>query len=105
MGKFGIGQAIERVEDARLLTGRGRYTDDIDLKGQAYGHVLRSPYAHARIRKRDAAAARAAPGVLAVYSADELAKAGLGPIPCLYPLARSEERRLGKECVSNGSTR
>src|SRR3546814_16691137 len=69
---------------------RSRYTDDSDLKGQAYGHVLRSPYAHARIRKRDAAAARAAPGVLAVYSAEEIEKAGLGTIPCLYPLEQTD---------------
>ena len=58
MGKFGIGQAVERVEDSRLLTGRGRYTDDIDLDNQAYAVVLRSPHAHADIRAPVARPAR-----------------------------------------------
>jgi carbon-monoxide dehydrogenase large subunit len=57
MAKFGIGQPVRRVEDPRLVTGRGRYTDDIDLPGQAYGYVLRSPHAHARIRSIDLSAA------------------------------------------------
>ena len=72
MGKFGIGQAVERVEDARLLTGHGRYTDDISLDNQAYGVVLRSPHAHAEIRAIDTAAAKTAPGVLGVYTAADI---------------------------------
>ncbi|MGH6618518.1 MAG: xanthine dehydrogenase family protein molybdopterin-binding subunit, partial [Alphaproteobacteria bacterium] len=86
MGKFGIGQAVERVEDTRLLTGRGRYTDDIDLDNQAYAVVLRSPHAHAEIRAIDAAPALAAPGVLAVYTAADIKAAGLGTLPCVIPL-------------------
>jgi carbon-monoxide dehydrogenase large subunit len=86
MGKFGIGQAVERVEDARLLTGHGRYTDDIDLDGQAYAVVLRSPHAHAAIRSIDAGAALKAPGVLAVYTAADIKAAGLGTLPCVIPL-------------------
>lgn len=86
MGKFGIGQAVERVEDTRLLTGRGRYTDDIDLDNQAYAVVLRSPHAHAEIRAIDTSPALAAPGVLAVYTAADIKAAGLGTLPCVIPL-------------------
>ena len=49
MAKFGVGQPVKRVEDQRLITGHGRYTDDINMDGQAYGFVLRSPHAHAKI--------------------------------------------------------
>jgi carbon-monoxide dehydrogenase large subunit len=55
MTKFGIGQAVPRTEDARLLTGRGRYTDDVSMAGQAYAYVLRSPHAHADILSIDTA--------------------------------------------------
>ena len=57
MAKFGVGQPVRRVEDQRLITGRGRYTDDISIDGQAHGYVLRSPHAHARIRSIDTSAA------------------------------------------------
>ena len=57
--RHGIGDPVPRVEDLRLLTGRGRYSDDRNLPGQAYAVVLRSPHAHARIRSIDAAAAKA----------------------------------------------
>ena len=53
MAKFGVGQSVRRVEDQRFITGKGRYTDDIDLPGQAYGCVVRSPEAHARISALD----------------------------------------------------
>lgn len=82
MTKFGIGQPVRRVEDQRLVTGQGRYTDDIDLDGQAHGYVLRSPVAHARIRAIDTSAAKAAPGVLLVLTAQDLD----GGIPCLIPM-------------------
>ena len=78
MGQFGIGQPVRRFEDKRLLTGFGRFQHDVDLPGQAHGYVLRSPHAHARIRAIDLAAARAAPGVLAIYTGEDLATAGLG---------------------------
>jgi carbon-monoxide dehydrogenase large subunit len=65
--KFGMGQPLRRKEDVRFLTGRGRYVDDLDLPGALRAHVLRSPLAHARIVSVDATAARAAPGVAAVY--------------------------------------
>src|SRR6266403_307675 len=78
MGEFGIGQPVRRFEDKRLLSGNGRFQSDNNLHGQVYAYVLRSPHAHARIRKLDLAAAAAAPGVLLVLTGDDLAKAGLG---------------------------
>lgn len=82
MAKFGIGQPVRRVEDQRFITGAGRYTDDISVAGQAYGYVVRSPHAHARIKGIDTAAALSAPGVLAVYTAEDLGDAS---IPCFIP--------------------
>jgi carbon-monoxide dehydrogenase large subunit len=90
MGKFGIGQAVERVEDARLLTGHGRYTDDISLENQAYGVVLRAPHAHARIEGIHTGRARKAPGVLGVYTAAEIKAAKLGTLPCMIPLEQAD---------------
>ena len=78
---FGIGTASPRVEDARLLQGRGRYAADVALPGQAYLHVLRSPHAHAKLGTIDSAAARAAPGVLAVLTGAEVAADRLGSLP------------------------
>src|SRR5436305_13865025 len=75
MAKFGIGQAVRRVEDRRFLTGQGRYVDDISLPGQCYGVTLLSPHAHARIKRVDVGKARAAAGVLCVLTgADALAE-------------------------------
>jgi aerobic carbon-monoxide dehydrogenase large subunit len=78
MGKFGIGQGVRREEDPRLLTGRGYYVNDVNLPGQAYTHILRSPYAHAEIRSIDTTAAKAAPGVLAVYVGADVVADDLG---------------------------
>src|SRR6266436_5908545 len=84
MKQFGIGQPVRRVEDRRFVTGRGRYLDDLNRPRQAYAFMLRSPHAHARIRAVDTtAAAMSAPGVLAVYTEEHLARDGLGTIPCL----------------------
>ena len=65
---FGIGKPVRRKEDQRLLTGRGRYTVDIDIPGQAHAVMLRSPHAHARIKSIDTECALALPGVLAIYT-------------------------------------
>ncbi|EWY39814.1 carbon monoxide dehydrogenase [Skermanella stibiiresistens SB22] len=94
MAKFGIGQAVPRTEDARLLTGRGRYTDDITLPGQAHAYVLRSPHAHAKIVSIDLDDARAAPGVLGLYTVDDLEAAGISPIPCNVPLVQANGQPL-----------
>jgi aerobic carbon-monoxide dehydrogenase large subunit len=86
MGQFGMGQPIRRLEDHRLVTGRGRYTDDINLARQAYLQIVRSPHAHAKVTRLDTAEAAAAPGVLAVYTAADLARDGVGGLPFLTPL-------------------
>ncbi|MEK9676984.1 MAG: xanthine dehydrogenase family protein molybdopterin-binding subunit [Rhodospirillaceae bacterium] len=78
MGQFGIGQPVSRFEDPRLLTGRGQYLDDINLPNQARGYILRSPYAHAKINSIDASAAKAAPGVIGVFTGEDHEKDGLG---------------------------
>jgi aerobic carbon-monoxide dehydrogenase large subunit len=84
--KFGIGQPAPRKQDPRLVTGRGRYTDDLELPGQAFMVVLRSPEAHGVLRRIDASAARAAEAVLAVYTAEDMAAAGYGELQCRLPL-------------------
>jgi aerobic carbon-monoxide dehydrogenase large subunit len=82
--KFGIGQSVERVEDQRFVSGKGRYTDDVSFDAMAHGVTVRSPYGHAKILSVECAAARAMPGVLAVYTSSDIA--AYGPIPSLVPL-------------------
>ena len=122
-----IGQPLPRKEDFRLLTGNGRYTDDINLEGQVYAYFVRSPHAHAQLGAIDTSAAAALPGVLSVmtgedYQADGMAaqgrvaaiptdilqpdKPGLVPRPGTqalatpyFPLAVGKVRRVG-ECVA-----
>ncbi len=81
------GTSRRRVEDERFLRGAGRYVDDIAVPGALHGHVVRSPHAHARILSVDTEAARAAPGVLAIYTADDLKAEGIGPLPCVAKVA------------------
>jgi carbon-monoxide dehydrogenase large subunit len=76
-----IGKPLRRLEDAHLLSGKGRFTDDVRPEGAAQVAFLRSPHAHARIGALDVSAARAAPGVLAVYTGADVAADGVGPIP------------------------
>jgi carbon-monoxide dehydrogenase large subunit len=76
-----IGQPLRRKEDLRLLTGGGRFSDDVSLPGQAYAAFVRAPHAHARIRAIDTARARAMPGVLAVLTAADAEADGIKPIP------------------------
>lgn len=75
-----IGQRVERREDARFLTGRGQYTDDITLPQQSYGVFVRSPHAHAKITSLDTAAAAAAPGVLGLFTGEDFK--AVGGLPC-----------------------
>jgi len=77
----GIGQPVRRKEDARLLTGKGRFGDDVTLPGMAHAVIARSPHAHARIVSVDKRAALAAPGALAVLTGVDYLAAGLGLIP------------------------
>jgi len=86
MSKFALGQSVTRIEDAALVQGAGRYTDDFELAGAAHACILRSPHAHASVVNIDTAAAREAPGVLAVLTGADAAADGLGDIPCLVPV-------------------
>mgnify|MGYP001158434305 FL=1 len=95
MQKFGIGQPATRFEDRRFLSGQGSYIEDLDLDGQAYAIFLRSPHAHATIRELDAVAARSLPGVLAIYTVDDLKADNIGDVPCATPAMNKD----GTPCV------
>src|SRR6201993_362384 len=81
MGEFALGQSVSRFEDPRLLRGGGRYVDDMVLPHMVFGHVLRSPHAHARIHRIDTTAAKAAPGVLAVLIGADWEASGWRDLP------------------------
>src|ERR1051325_8090014 len=78
----GIGASVKRKEDRRFLLGKGNYVDDMVLPNQTYAVFVRSVEAHAKLKKVDTAAARKAPGVVAVFTGDDIAADGLGPLPC-----------------------
>lgn len=86
MIKFGVGQPVRRKEDQRLVTGSGKYADDVRYDGQHYAVMVRSPYAHARIRKLETADASGMPGVVAILTAKELAEDKVGTLRCLAPM-------------------
>src|SRR5438093_10753720 len=88
--KFGIGQPMRRHEDLRLITGRGRYTDDIILPRMTHAFVLRAPVAHAHIKRIDVAAARRMRGVLLVATGEDVRADGLGDVPCMVPLVNRD---------------
>ena len=83
------GQSIRRLEDERFLTGRGRFTDDVNRADQLHVQVIRSPHAHARIVRIDTDAALGVPGVLGVFDAAHLRADGIGPLPCTTKVATS----------------
>jgi aerobic carbon-monoxide dehydrogenase large subunit len=95
-----IGAPVVRKEDAELLTGRGRFSDDVNLPGQAYAVMVRSPHAHARIRGIDGAAAMAVPGAIAVLTGADAIKDGLKPIPH-RPIIGPPDVALGKRDASD----
>src|SRR5262249_29802182 len=78
----GIGASVRRKEDRRFLLGKGNYVDDMVLPNQTYAVFVRSVEAHAKIKKIASAAARKVPGVVAVFTGDDIAADGLGPLPC-----------------------
>jgi len=96
VARFGSGRAVARVEDAALLAGRGRFVDNVAEPGQTVIAFQRSPHAHARIVAVDADAARAMPGVVAVYTGAELAAAGVEPMPTTPDFRRAD----GQKAVS-----
>jgi carbon-monoxide dehydrogenase large subunit len=82
MAESGIGASVRRVEDKRFLTGRGQYTDDINRPGQLHAYMIRSPLAHARIAGIESAEAKAAEGVVAIFTGADMAKDEVGSLPC-----------------------
>jgi carbon-monoxide dehydrogenase large subunit len=80
--KFGVGQPVTRKEDPTLLRGQGRYTDDINLPGQAYAVMVRSRNAHGLLKGIDMSEAKDMPGVLMILTAADLDEAGFGPLMC-----------------------
>ncbi|MEQ8701598.1 MAG: molybdopterin cofactor-binding domain-containing protein, partial [Bauldia litoralis] len=84
--RFEIGDPAPRPEDLRLLTGRGSYTDDVNLPGQAWGVAVRSTVAHANITRIYTKAALKMPGILAVFTGADLLEAGYAAFPCSLPL-------------------
>ncbi len=83
-----FGSGIRRREDPRLITGQGKYTDDMVLPGMVHMAFVRSPYAHAHIKSIDTSSAKAAPGVVAVYTGEDLV--GLGTVPCAWLIPNSD---------------
>jgi carbon-monoxide dehydrogenase large subunit len=106
MAQRHIGMAIKRKEDPRFLTGRGLYVDDVKLPGMLHAAMVRSPYPHARIRNIDASRALDMPGVVAVFTGQDMAQDGVGSLPCgwilpdmkiapHFPMARDKVRHVG----------
>jgi carbon-monoxide dehydrogenase large subunit len=86
MQKYGVGQPVRRKEDDTLVRGKGKYTDDFNLPGQAYGWVVRSSHAHGILKAIDASEAKAMPGVLGIWTGADLEAAGYKPFVCGLPL-------------------
>src|SRR5919197_1597523 len=83
-----VGKAIKRREDPRFITGRGQYVDDVKLPGMTYAAFVRSPHAHARIRKIDTGAALKHPGVVAVFTGKDMT--GVNSLPCGWDLRKEK---------------
>jgi aerobic carbon-monoxide dehydrogenase large subunit len=96
----GIGASVARREDLRLLTGAGRYTDDIRIDKQAHAVFVRSPHAHADVIGVDINPALTVPGVLGVFTGRDLVDDGVGPIPALIA-----ERSSGTRCIDRRGMR
>ena len=92
--RFGAGQPVKRLEDQRLLTGKGQFIDDKPDDGALWLHVLRSPHAHARIVSIDTTAAAGMPGVEAVYTGDDLIADNIGTIPTLTVFMRPDGKPM-----------
>jgi carbon-monoxide dehydrogenase large subunit len=86
----GIGASVKRKEDKRFLMGRGNYTDDIARPGMVQGYILRSPHAHAKINGIDISEALAAPGVVAIFTGQDMAADGVGSVPCGWAVTQKD---------------
>ena len=106
-----FGTSVPRVEDERLISGRGRYVDDLVLPGMVHAAFVRSPHAHARVKSIATDEARAVPGVVAVYTLHDLGPAAAVPLPeaapapvirhqpPMYALANGAVRYVGETVV------
>src|ERR1700687_1291125 len=92
--RFGAGQPVRRLEDQRLLTGKGQFIDDKPEEGALWLHVLRSPHAHAKIVSIDAKAAKGMPGVEAAYTGADLIADNIGTIPTLSVFMRPDGKPM-----------
>ena len=99
-----FGSAIRRREDPRLITGTATYTDDIRLPGLVHAVMLRSPHAHARIRRLDTSKAAEASGVLAVYTGKDTAGV-LKPMPCAWLIPNSDLKVAEYPCIATDVVR
>jgi len=90
MTENGIGAAVRRKEDYRFITGKGHYVDDINRPNQLYAIIVRSPHAHAKINAIALDNAKAAPGVVAVFTGADMAAAGVGGLPCGWGITSSD---------------
>ncbi|HJY75510.1 MAG TPA: xanthine dehydrogenase family protein molybdopterin-binding subunit [Burkholderiales bacterium] len=105
-GRYGIGQPVRRTEDPVLLRGEGRYTDDLNEPGQAYAWIVRSPHAHGLLKNIDAVKAKGMPGVLAVYTAEDLK--AYGPHKCALDFKNrdgSPMKRPVRKSLATGKVR
>ncbi|HEV2153025.1 xanthine dehydrogenase family protein molybdopterin-binding subunit [Bradyrhizobium sp.] len=90
MGVEGIGARVVRKEDKRFITGKGRYVDDIKLQGMTHAHFIRSPHAHAKVKKIDASAALNMPGVVAVLTGQQLVDDKVGNLICGWAITSKD---------------
>jgi len=108
LGRYAVGQPVTRLEDPVLLRGQGNYCDDVNLAGQAWAVMVRSPVAHGTIRGIDTTAAKAASGVLGIWTIAELDAAGIGALPCNLPLKNhdgSDMLRTERSILARGVVR
>jgi carbon-monoxide dehydrogenase large subunit len=96
MAHKGIGAAVRRKEDHRFITGKGRYTDDINRPRQLYAWIVRSPLPHARIRAIDSKAAEAVRGVIAVFTGNDMAADGVGGLPCGWGITQKDGSQMAE---------
>src|SRR5882757_9486590 len=92
--RFGAGKPVKRLEDQRLLTGKGQFIDDRPDDGALWLHVLRAPHAHAKIASIDTSAAAEMPGVEAVYTGADLVADGIGTLPTLLVFMRPDGKPM-----------
>src|SRR5689334_714288 len=104
--RFGIGEPVQRTEDPLLLSGKGRYTDDVSEPRQAYAWLVRSQHAHGLLKGIDAEAAKRMPGVLAIYTAADLA--AYGPHKCMLDFKQRDGtpmKRPVRKSLAEGKVR